>query len=168
MQREVRISLAPADAARFDAAAVQAGGKPALVRRFLNTLEELQIATHPTPQVQGRDLGKILVRLPPAAYGQIEIEAARLGLRKGPWVGGLVRAWLDRAPTLGRPDDLILAESLQQLRKIALSLRMLAQQADSPSECEAVLIRLEAEVRASIKDLQAILQGYGRYWGMTS
>lgn len=167
MQREVRISLAPADAARFEAAALKAGGKPALVRRFLNRLEELQTAAHPTPQVKGRDLGKILVRLPPAAFAQIEIEAARLGLRKGPWVGGLVRAWLDRAPTLGRPDDLTLVETLQQLRKIALSLRMLAQQADNPSECEAVLVRLEAEVRASIKNLQVVLDGYGRYWGIS-
>lgn len=167
MKDEIRITLAPEDAARFNEAAEIAGGRPALVRRFLNSLEDLTHNAPATTQLKGQTLGKVLVRLPAEDYLRLEAEAKHMGLRKGPWVTGLVRARLRNIPTLGRPADLALIAAQAELRRIALSLRNLARQTPpragmDPDDLE----RLAAEVRTALSDLREALNGYARYWGI--
>lgn len=162
VKTEVRISLAPADVARFEAAAQAAGGRAALVRRFLSLLPEIETAAPPTPRIGGSDLGKILVRLPAQDYQLVVAEAARLGLRKGPWVNGLITAWLRKAPTLGRPSDLALIAAQLELRRIALALRQIASGSSAPTS--EAFAELAFEVRQAIEALRAALAGYARYW----
>ncbi|MDP1875184.1 hypothetical protein [Phenylobacterium sp.] len=86
--------------------------------------------------------------------------ARRAGLSISMWVGAVVRAKVWARPTLGAPNDIVLADALTELRRIAIALTHIAQH---PQPAEGDMYgRIEVfaiEVRAAVRSLRRVLNG---------
>lgn len=167
IRKTIRLSVSEADYERFWEAAQKVGGGAALVRRLLSLPESTPDAAARQKRTHGgRPAVSLTVRMDEADAAHLKLEAHRMGLGMGPWVVALVRARLYGRLCFGRPNDIALAEIQMELRRIAVALRHMAHD-PKRRETELDPARLEtfaAEVRRTLKALQAALVGNFEYW----
>lgn len=104
---------------------------------------------------------KISVAFSQEEYRRMRPLAQRAGLSVSMWVGAVVRARVWAKPTLGAPADLLLAEALTELRRIALALNHLAQQSREPDQAclQSQAAALAQDAQAAVRSLRQVLEG---------
>lgn len=155
---------------RFDAAAVDQGGRSRLLRRLMEGA-----ARAPFPERQAAPPGpksrKLTLRLTEREMALLEAEAASVGLSRTQWSASLVRRRLEGRPQFTPPEAMALIECRRELRRIGVNVNQIAR-ALNTAVMEGAVLGLEmtqmdahqAELRGWIEALGAAFDGNLAYW----
>lgn len=158
-------------AARFDAAAIEHGGRSARLRQLIAGATGVTTAA----QVGPRDAARLMVRLGPAEARAVAGEAAAMCLTRSGWVAALVRRWVGDRPTFARRDELALIAVHGEIRRIGVNVNQIAR-ALNVAVIEGRVLDLEIasiedvrrELQAHMAGLRAGFEGNLAYWEVRS
>lgn len=155
-------------ALRFDAAAAEAGGRSAHLRRLIKAAAG-PAGSAPAPGP--RNGARLMVRLSAEDVAGLDAEAMRMGLRRSAWVAALVRRRVRNAPTLSHDDGAAMRAIQAELRRIGVNVNQIARAVNTAVldgrvlELElGALEALRAEVRGHLHSLREALAGNLTYW----
>jgi non-ribosomal peptide synthetase component F len=156
-------------AQRFDAAAVESGGRSATLRRLISTAA--RPARHAAAPSGPRTAARLMVRLAAPDAAGVDAEAAAMGLRRAAWVAAIVRRRVRGHPTFSRADELSLIAIRTELRRIGVNINQIAR-ALNTSVTEGKVLDLElaylddlrAEIRGHMSALHEAFEGNLAYW----
>jgi len=159
-------------AGRFDAAAIPAGGRSALLHRLVRNVAGAP-GVAASPRSARRDAMRLMVRLAPAEAAHVEREALAMAIPRASWVAALVRRHGSGRPAFARPDELALVGTLRELRRIGVNVNQIARALNTAvmegrvldTELTAV-DDLRRELAAHIGGLQEAFVGNLVYWAV--
>lgn len=166
----ITLRLSPDLIRRFDAAAVDRGGRSRLLRRLV---QEAAQASFPeaseTPHRPGG--GKLTLRLAPSDLLLLEAEAGTAGLSRTQWAVALIRRRLHHRPQLTRSEVVAFIEVQRELRRIGVNVNQIAR-ALNAAVLEGKVLELETaqltafagEIRGHLLGLRDAFEGNLTYW----
>ena len=155
-------------AARFDIAAMAAGGRSALLRRLM---EDAAPASAPVAQPPRETLSDshLWVRLGATEAEFVASEARRMGLPKATWVRALIRRRCG-GPTFSEAGDLALDATRREMRRISVNLNQIVRAMTAQEQARALPVELATiedlrrELRAHMCALGEAVAGNLAYW----
>jgi hypothetical protein len=156
--------------ARFTAAAQQAGGQSALLRRLVASVTD-QSPAAPSPPLAGGVSDKITVRFRRRERAAISDAAAARGMTRTGWIASLVRARLGLGLPLTRGEEDALRAIARELNRVGANVNQIARAANA-SALEGkpvtfdplVLEEAQAAVGAATRDLRRALTRSAESW----
>jgi len=162
-------------AGRFDAWAVDRGGRSMALRRLIDQASGEGRAAAFTPDGGERRPVNLRVRLSAADGAGLATAAAEMGLSRNAWATALICHRLQGRPTFPPGQDVTLLAMLTELRRIAVGAnqiaRALSAAAVAGEELDLALSYfndLRAEVRGHMRDLFEAFEGNHTYWSVAA
>lgn len=156
-------------AGRFDAWSAGRGGRSVALRRLIDQVSREGRPAAFTPSE--RRCVQVGFWLSTADGVRLAAAAAEMGLRRGAWVGALVRHRLRGQPTFPPDQGVNLLAAQTELRRIAVNLNQIARaqnkvvrDGEAPDLDLSGLDDLRAEVRGHMRRVFEALAGNHAYW----
>lgn len=155
---------------RFDAAAVDQGGRSRLLRRLMEGAARKPFPERPAAPAEPRS-GKLTVRLTDREMALLQAEAASVGLSRTQWSASLIRRRLEGRAPFTPPEAMALIECRRELRRIGVNVNQIAR-ALNTAVLEGAVLGLElaqidayqAELRGWVEALGEAFEGNLAYW----
>lgn len=155
---------------RFDAAAVDQGGRSRLLRRLMEGAARASFPERPAAPAEPRS-GKLTVRLTDREAALLQAEAASVGLSRTQWSVSLIRRRLEGRAQFTPPEAMALIECRRELRRIGVNVNQIAR-ALNTAVMEGAVLDLEmaqidayrAELRGWVEALGEAFKGNLAYW----